>query len=31
MRDGRVVAELAGARLTTAELSRVQLGFAATG
>jgi ribose transport system ATP-binding protein len=30
MRDGRIVAEVAGSRLTTAELSRLQLGLAAT-
>jgi ribose transport system ATP-binding protein len=31
MRDGRIVAEVAGSRLTTGELSRLQLGLAATG
>lgn len=30
MRDGRIVAEVAGSRLTTEELSRLQLGLAAT-
>jgi len=30
MRDGRIVAEVSGSRLTTAELSRLQLGLAAT-
>jgi ribose transport system ATP-binding protein len=30
MRDGRIVADVAGSRLTTEELSRLQLGLAAT-
>ncbi|RHW24877.1 sugar ABC transporter ATP-binding protein [Nocardioides immobilis] len=30
MRDGRIVAEVTGSRLTTAELSRLQLGLGAT-